>query len=66
MKSLENSRREIVDVVKTGIDDLDDGGWFDEAFMSFMMDSVLPGMVGALKGEKGTEPGQHVPVNVFG
>lgn len=66
VKSLENSRREIVDVVKTGIDDLDDGGWFDEAFMSFMMDSVLPGMVGALKGEKGTEPGQHVPVNVFG
>lgn len=66
VQSLENSRREIVDVVKTGIDDLDDGGWFDEAFMNFMMESVLPGMVGALKGNKELEPGQYVPVNVFG
>ena len=64
INSLENSGNQIKDVIKEGFSGVNDE-WFDDALMGYFMDSVLPGLVGALKNDK-QELGIATPVSVFG
>ena len=64
INSLENSGNQIKDVIKDGFDGMNDE-WFDDALMGYFMDSVLPGLVGALKTEN-KNLGIATPVSVFG
>jgi len=64
INTLENSGNQIKNVIKDGFNGMNDE-WFDDALMGYFMDSVLPGLVGALKKDK-RELGIATPISVFG
>ena len=65
--SLEDSGREIADTLRTGLQRIsgDESGFFDDAIMDYLMDSVLPGLVDAFKRDEPMEQGMEMTVNVF-